>query len=110
MEPRSITLLTIDGDVPLAARIAGKDGRRLTLRVEQALESDAAIRIDTENQVLLGEVVWCSRTGDAFTAEVELDQAITSVHDLARLVDALMVRRPGAGACRAESCDRRTLT
>ena len=92
MEPRSITLLAETGDIRLPARIAERDGRRLTLILDRAVERDAAIRIDVEDQVLLGEVLWCARMEDGFSADIELDQAITSLHDLSRLVDALMAQ------------------
>jgi hypothetical protein len=90
MEPRSIKLLTSHGDLPLAARLAGHEGRRLTMSVDRPVERDAAIRIDLEDQILLGEVRSCVRTTEGYKTEVELDQAITSVHDLSRLVDALL--------------------
>ena len=109
MEPRSITLLTTDGDLPLAARVTERDGRRLTLHVDKHLEREAAIRIDVDDQVLLGEVLWCARTGTGYSAEVELDQAITSVHDLSRLVDALMRQDRRRAAHPEETCKPATL-
>jgi hypothetical protein len=90
MDLRSITLLTAGGDVRLPARIDAREGRRLMLSLTGPVDRDAAIRIDIEDQVLLGEVTWCAKTQDGFAAEVELDQAITSVHDLTRLVSALV--------------------
>jgi hypothetical protein len=90
MELRSITLLNDGGDVRLPARIDAREGRRLMLSLAGPIDRDTAIRIDIDDQVLLGEVTWCAKTKDGFTAEVELDQAITSVHDLTRLVNALV--------------------
>jgi hypothetical protein len=106
MEPRSIKLLTNEGDVPLAARVVEQDGRRLTLHLDRRLEGDAAVRIDVDDQVLLGEVRSCVRTADGFWAGIELNQAITSVHDLTRLVNALMARGTTRDDGRKEACER----
>ena len=97
MEFRSITLLTDSGDIPVPARVDAREGRRIMVSLARPLDRDAAIRIDVEDQVLLGEVTWCAKTRDGFAAEIELDQAITSVHDLSRLVNALVGETATAG-------------
>ena len=99
MDIRTITLLTESGDIRVPARVDARDGRHLRLALDRPVDRNTAVRIDAADQILLGEVTSCGRTRDGFTAEVELDQAITSVHDLSRLVAALT----GESRCRSEA-------
>lgn len=52
--------------------------------------------------MLLGEITGCSLDSSAFTAQVEVVEAIPSLSDLARLVAAVM------NEGRSESRDRQT--
>jgi hypothetical protein len=64
--------------------------RAAILRFEEAVSQDAAIRIDFEDSLVLGQVIACVPEGTSFLVSLEVVEAIAAVSDLARLVGALM--------------------
>ena len=54
-----------------------------------------AVRIDTEDAMLLGDVCYCSAREGDFVIGVALDQALNGLADLARLNEALLLESGG---------------
>ena len=62
----------------------------MRVRVPQPVAGGAAIRVEVEDQLLLGEVCYCqSLTGGQFAVGVQLEQSLNNLDDLSRLMKAL---------------------
>jgi hypothetical protein len=69
--------------------------RRVELRTTKPAPIGAAIRIDAEDALVLGEVKDSADEGDGFCLSIELMQIIPSVTGLRNLITAIMT--PDAG-------------
>ena len=65
-------------------RIASLHGRRLHLSTDEPLSPGASVRIDGPDFLLLGEICFCSREGEEYTAYFELEHAASDA-DLERV-------------------------
>jgi len=74
----------------VAAQMTTLAGRRANLRLQNAVAHGAAVRIDLNDSLLLGEVSTCIAEADGFVATVGVEEAIPSLSDLAKLVSAVM--------------------
>jgi hypothetical protein len=94
VQPVGLTILgkhSQDADVLLAASMVNLSGRGLSLTTESCVPVGSAVRIDIKDNILLGEVCHSRQTGpSAFVCGVQLEQALTDVHDLSRLMSRLM--------------------
>jgi hypothetical protein len=78
-------------DTRLQGCMVNLSGRGLSLTTESNVPLGSAIRIDVNDQILLGEVCHSRQTGpSSFICGVQLEHALNSVEDLARLVTRLM--------------------
>jgi|SRR6185295_9431348 len=98
---QAVGLIVLGGvsqnDVRLNASMTNLSGRGLSLTTESSVPVGAAVRIDVNDNILLGEVCHSRQTGPStFICGVHLEQALNSVEDLARLVARLMgeLRQP----------------
>src|SRR4051812_15991560 len=91
-QPEQIINLQIlgAGAQRLPARLATLTGRNAALKLDRGIEFGAAVRIDLEDSMLLGEVCGCCGDLNGFTVQVHVLEAIPSMSDLARLVSAVM--------------------
>jgi hypothetical protein len=112
-EPRFETTLTVrltilgsSAGVPdtiVPASMIEISGRGLRLNTEAPVPVGSAVRIDFDDNILLGEVCHLSQTGPAsFTCGIHLEQALAAVNNLARLIDGIM------GESRTESRQRQS--
>lgn len=63
----------------------------MRLIVPRDISVGTAMRLDFENQLVLGEVCYCQAAGDSsFIIGLELEQSLSNLDDLARLVRALI--------------------
>jgi hypothetical protein len=90
----AVTLLG-DIDTPLKARVKDISGSGIGLELEQAVTAGTALKIELDDALVLGEVVYCRRDGVSFTVGVRLEQELTGLAELRRTVEAF------AGDCRA---------
>ncbi len=75
----------------MAASMTHLSGRHAELRVAEVIAADAAVKIELDDSMLLGEVIACtSRDGGGYAARIQVVEAIPSMSDLARLVAAVM--------------------
>jgi hypothetical protein len=65
-------------------RIASLHGRRLHLSTDEPLSPGTSVRIDGPDFLLLGEICFCSREGEEYTAYFELEHAASDA-DLERV-------------------------
>ena len=88
-QPVSVVLLS-EGDLVLPARIINMSGRGVSLATQRPLKLGAAVRINLEDSLLLGEVCHIRQDGGSWIFGIKLDQVIPSVSEVARLVSAIM--------------------
>jgi hypothetical protein len=72
------------------APINRTEDRRLRLHSGTAAPAGAAVRIDKDDSLLLGEVIGCRQEGEGWEMLVQIDQVIPSIPDLAQLVRAIV--------------------
>ena len=77
-------------DRHLQAELTDVSGNGVRLRVAERVAVGDAVRLDIDDNAILGEVCHCSEWGNSFTCGVEVDQILSHVSDLARLMDALL--------------------
>lgn len=65
-------------------------GKGISLAAQEKLEVGAAVRIDFDDSLWLGEVCHCHEQGQDQIIGIKLDQVIPSISELARLVSAVM--------------------
>jgi hypothetical protein len=82
--------VTILGEQPtrLAARVRNASGRGLGLFVPCRVDPGAAIRIEIDDSIVLGEAVYCRSEPDGYYIGVELDQVLVSLTELGRRLSA----------------------
>ena len=90
----SLTILgrySRDADTRLPARMVNISGRGISLTTESRVLLSSAVRLDVNDNVLLGEVCHSRQTGPSeFICGVRLEQALTAVGDLSKLVSGIM--------------------
>ncbi|HYI97867.1 MAG TPA: hypothetical protein VEX68_30290 [Bryobacteraceae bacterium] len=74
----------------MAASMIHLSGRHAELRVAEVIAADAAVKIELDDSMLLGEVLACSPRDGAYVAGIRVVEAIPSMSNLARLVAAVM--------------------
>jgi hypothetical protein len=72
----------------LAARVRNASGRGLGLFVPCRIDPGAAIRIETDDAVVLGEAIYCRSEPDGYFIGVELDQLLVGLTELSRHLSA----------------------
>ena len=77
----------------LVGRAVNLSGRGIRVFLQVSLRAGEPVRIDIEDTLLLGEVCYCQPEDDGFVVGVEIDQALGSLRDLARLNRALLGER-----------------
>jgi hypothetical protein len=65
--------------------------RLLTARCRNALAPGLPVRIDQQDAILLGEIVACrEETPGEFTVLIEMNESLSGLHSLRKLVSALL--------------------
>jgi hypothetical protein len=88
-QPVVVTILT-EPPVRMAARVKNASGRGLGLVSPQPIPSGAAIRIEIDDAVVLGESIYCRSQQGSHLVGVELDQVLVGLTELGRKLEALM--------------------
>ena len=70
-------------------------GTGLGLLLESGIPPGTAVKVETEDILLLGEIMYCDPRGDKFTAGLELQHALYHLQDLGRLSAALFAESNG---------------
>jgi hypothetical protein len=72
----------------MIARVRNASGRGLGLLVPHRIEAGAAIRIEIEDAIVLGEAIYCRQESDGHFIGVELDQVLVGLTELGRRLSA----------------------
>jgi hypothetical protein len=60
------------------------------LRTAEPIAIGAAVRVDTGDHAVLGEVCHCSKTAGGYLCGIQIDQVLSHLADLKRLMDAVV--------------------
>ena len=77
-----------DPDLKMAARIRNISGRGIGLEFEVPVAPGTALKVELDDSLLLGEVIYCRSEGASYYAGVELEQAMNGLAELSRIVSA----------------------
>lgn len=75
-------------DIRLPALIKNVSVRGIGLELEGPVAVGCALKVELDDAMLLGEVIYCHAAGTAFYVGVELEQALCGLSDLANSVRA----------------------
>jgi len=82
----------------LQATLANLSGRGMRIMLEHPLPLDTAIRVDfrweSEDALMLGEVVYCIPEGELFAVGLELHHSLVHLTSLQGLMDNLLEEQP----------------
>jgi hypothetical protein len=70
-------------------------GTRVVARMAVPAEAGMAIRVDTDDALLLGEIEACWREGEGFVAAIRLHEKLSGISSLAALFDRDAAAEPG---------------
>ena len=87
-QPVAVTVLS-EPAMRLEGRVVNVSGRGLGLITPIPLPPGAAIRIELDDSMVLGEAIYCRRDGDGHFIGVELDQVLVGLTELSRNLAAL---------------------
>src|SRR5438270_9906732 len=82
-QPVVVTVLT-QPELRLDARVRNASGRGLGLIAPLPVSPGAAIRIDLDDSIVLGEAVYCRSELDGHFIGIELDQMLVGLTELGR--------------------------
>src|SRR3982750_1456967 len=83
-------------DVRITARVKNLSGRGLGLEVEGPLAVGAALKIASDDAILLGEVIYCRDQGSGYYVGKELEHALYGLADLAMTIRSFNDEYSGA--------------
>ena len=94
-KPVRVTLLG-DDEVSLEGRMVEISGCGMRLMLEEPLPVSAAVRVDYNDTLLLGEVCHATRQGESYTVGLALDQVLYELTRLSKLAEALPDHSPAS--------------
>ena len=90
-QPVIITLLG-DTELTFAGVVANFSARGLCLAADRPLPAGSAVKVELDDMLLLGEVVYCHREAGNYLIGVALEEALYHTGELAALADRLLGR------------------
>jgi hypothetical protein len=85
-------------DLHLNATVRNVSGRGMGIEVEGPLAAGSALKIEMDDAILLGEVIYVRDEGKHFYLGVELEQTLVGLADLARAVRPFWADAPDSRA------------
>jgi hypothetical protein len=84
-QPVTLTILG-EGESVVLARVKNVSGRGLGLEVATAIPSGAALKIEVADAIFLAEAVFCRRDPDSYFVGVALEQVLSGLAELGRIL------------------------
>jgi hypothetical protein len=78
----------------VSGRVRNASGRGLGVITAARVEPGAALRIEIDDGMVLGEAIYCRKEGDGHFIGVELDQMLVGLTELGRHLSALVGEVP----------------
>jgi hypothetical protein len=90
--------LTVLGDCesPVQARVKNVSGRGLGLEVASAIPPGAALKIEVGDAIILAEAVFCRRDDSSYFVGVALEQVLSGLAGLGRILQQFADEPSGA--------------
>lgn len=84
--------MTVLGDKPqeFEASLSNVSGRGLRVVLDAPVPLDAAVRVDLDDSIILGEVCYCEPWGTQWALGLEMEQSLSDLRGLCRLVERLL--------------------
>lgn len=71
-------------DIQLPARIVNVSGRGIGLAMDGPVAAGSALKLEWEDTLLLGEVIYCRQDRESFYLGIELEQSLAGLAELGR--------------------------
>lgn len=84
-QPVRLTVLGANGGL-VQARVRNISGRGLGLETAGPIEPGAALKIEVADSIILAEAVFCRGDGDKFFVGVALEQVLTGLAELGKIL------------------------
>ena len=88
-----VTLLG-DGGLSLPALAIELSGGGMRLLLNRAIPVGAAVKVETEDSLMLGEVCYCESQSSGFLLGLKVNQVLSNLSELARLNRRIMGEEP----------------
>jgi hypothetical protein len=75
-------------DLQRSARIRNISGKGIGLELDEPVPPGSILKVDLEDGLLLGEVIYCRSEGGSYYAGVVLEHALSGLAELSRMVTA----------------------
>jgi hypothetical protein len=75
-------------EIRLSGRIRNLSGRGIGLEVEGPVATGTALKVELDDALLLGEVIYCRPDGSSFYVGVELEHSVCGLAELSHMVNA----------------------
>lgn len=85
----TVTVLDETG-TKLLGRIVNLSGRGLRLRLSRPIPTGAAVQVEGNDSLFLGEVCYCHPEAKGFAVGLQLDQALYQLREMASLSERIM--------------------
>ena len=102
-EPRFVAdqpvVVTVLGDLEMqqAGTIKNASGRGLLIEIPNAVPPGAALKIEFDDSILLGEAVYCKGENGSHTLGVELDQVLCGLTELGKRLEEFAAEKSSGG-------------
>jgi hypothetical protein len=82
--------VTLFGDpvIRLSGRVRNVSGRGIGLELDVPVAAGTALKVELEDALLLGEVIYCRTDEASYYVGVELEHALNGLAELSRIVSA----------------------
>lgn len=84
-------------------------GSGLQLVLHRPIPVNAAVKVEGDDWMMLGEVCYCRQEGIHFVAGLKIDQTLENLSELARLNESLLNTRPKTQSIEASTEDKKVL-
>src|SRR5437879_2498150 len=88
-QPVRLTVL-VEPETGVPARVLEASPAAIKVLIDKPADAGAAIRLEGENTLFLGEVRSCRYSGGQFALDIELRHALYNTQELARLARRLL--------------------
>jgi hypothetical protein len=107
-KPVELTVLG-SGEPSGPAQAIEFSGHGLQLVVHRPLPVNAAVKVEGDDWMMLGEVCYCRQEGIHFLAGLKIDQTLENLQELSRLNESLLSTKPRAERTEPSTEDKTVL-
>jgi hypothetical protein len=93
-------------DLHLTAIVKNVSGRGMGIEVDGPIATGTALKIDLDDAILLGEVIYARDQGTSFYLGVELEHALYGLAELAKAVRSFSVDAPDSSSQQPQSVEQ----